>query len=87
MNTGNEFDSMEIEAIEDLYKKYKEAPESVDESFRYFFQGFDLATNRFPLIPNEKKWWYRAFPQRVECNASYYRLPKKRTSVYQNQSC
>ncbi|MFA6853900.1 MAG: thiamine pyrophosphate-dependent enzyme, partial [Bacteroidales bacterium] len=54
MNTGNEFDSMEIEAIEDLYKKYKEAPESVDESFRYFFQGFDLATNRFPLIPNEK---------------------------------
>lgn len=54
MNTGNEFESMEIEAIEDLYKKYKESPESVDESFRYFFQGFDLATTRFPLKPYEK---------------------------------
>jgi 2-oxoglutarate dehydrogenase E1 component len=52
MNTGNEFDSMEIEAIEDLYKKYKEAPESVDESFRYFFQGFDLATKLLNLITN-----------------------------------
>ncbi|MDD4776787.1 MAG: 2-oxoglutarate dehydrogenase E1 component [Fermentimonas sp.] len=54
MNTGNDFDSMEIEAIEDLYKKYKESPESVDESFRYYFQGFDLAITRFPLKPYEK---------------------------------
>ncbi len=53
MNIGNDFESMEIEAIEELYKKYKEAPESVDDSFRHFFQGFDLATTSFPLKPSE----------------------------------
>lgn len=53
MNTGNDFDTMEIEAIEELYKKYKEAPESVDESFRHFFKGFDLATTHFPIKPSE----------------------------------
>lgn len=34
---------LDINAIEDLYEKYKQNPDSVDESFRYFFQGFDLA--------------------------------------------
>ncbi len=52
MNVDNEFETMEFEAIEELYKKYKEAPENVDESFRYFFQGFELANTHFPIKPN-----------------------------------
>lgn len=43
---------MDIGAIEELYKKYRENPESVDESFRFFFQGFDLATSHFPVKPS-----------------------------------
>ncbi len=54
MSTNKEFETMEFEAIEELYKKYKEAPESVDESFRYFFQGFDLATSNFPIESGTK---------------------------------
>ncbi|RPI44487.1 MAG: 2-oxoglutarate dehydrogenase E1 component, partial [Bacteroidetes bacterium] len=30
-------------AIEDLYNKYREDPDSVDVSWKYFFSGFDLA--------------------------------------------
>lgn len=52
MSTDNKFETMEFEAIEELYKKYKEAPENVDESFRFFFQGFELATSQFPIKPN-----------------------------------
>ena len=52
MNADNKFETMEFEAIVELYKKYKEAPESVDESFRYFFQGFELATSQYPIKPN-----------------------------------
>jgi 2-oxoglutarate dehydrogenase complex, dehydrogenase (E1) component, and related enzymes len=58
MNANNELETMDIEAMEALYKKYKEAPESVDESFRYFFQGFDLATTHFPLKPQESEAVY-----------------------------
>lgn len=43
---------MDIGAIEELYRKYKENPENVDESFRFFFQGFDLATSHFPIKPS-----------------------------------
>src|SRR5690554_1501275 len=52
MNVDNEFETMEFEAIEELYKKYKEASENVDESIRYFFQGFELANTHFPIKPN-----------------------------------
>lgn len=55
MNAHSELSAMDIEAIEALYKKYKETPESVDESFRYFFQGFDLATSHFPPKPVVEK--------------------------------
>ncbi len=48
-------DIMDIGAIEELYKQYKENPESVDESFRFFFQGFDLATRHFPTRPQQIK--------------------------------
>ena len=51
MDANNELSAMDIEAIDALYKKYKASPESVDESFRYFFQGFDLATTHFPVKP------------------------------------
>ena len=52
MNVDNKFETMEFEAIVELYKKYKEAPENVDESFRFFFQGFELATSQFPTKPH-----------------------------------
>ncbi|MFV0391794.1 MAG: 2-oxoglutarate dehydrogenase E1 component [Paludibacteraceae bacterium] len=39
----------DIGALEALYKQYLENPENVDESFRYFFQGFDLAVQYFPI--------------------------------------
>ena len=51
MNADNKFETMEFEAIEELYKQYKEAPENVEESFRFFFQGFELATSNFPIKP------------------------------------
>lgn len=51
MNTQDKFNYMDIGAIEELYSKYKENPDSVDESFRFFFQGFDLATKHFPSKP------------------------------------
>lgn len=53
MNAKEEMNATDLEAIEDLYRKYKADPESVDESFRYFFQGFDLAVTRFPVKPGE----------------------------------
>lgn len=55
MNDQNEFSTMDMEAIEALYQKYKEDPDNVDESFRYFFQGFDLATSHFPVNPRDGK--------------------------------
>lgn len=54
MNAYKEMIAMDPEAIEELYDKYKSDPESVDESFRYFFQGFDLAVTRYPLKPQSQ---------------------------------
>ena len=51
MNAYNELTAMNIEAVEALYQKYKEDPQNVDESFRYFFQGFDLATSHYQMQP------------------------------------
>lgn len=53
MNAEEALNVVDLEAIDDLYKKYKTDPESVDKSFRYFFQGFDLAITRFPKKPGE----------------------------------
>ncbi|WP_321321292.1 2-oxoglutarate dehydrogenase E1 component [Labilibaculum sp.] len=39
----------EIEYIDQLYQSYKNDPESVEESWRRFFQGFDFATAKFPI--------------------------------------
>ena len=49
MNAKDEMNAVDLAAIDDLYNKYKADPESVDESFRYFFQGFDLGITRFPV--------------------------------------
>ena len=38
---------LDSEAIEELYKKYRKDPESVDPSWHHFFQGFDLARRDF----------------------------------------
>ncbi|NCD15262.1 MAG: hypothetical protein EOL92_08560, partial [Bacteroidia bacterium] len=51
MDAKNELGNMDMEAIEALYQKYKESPENVEESFRFFFQGFDLATAHYPSRP------------------------------------
>lgn len=34
---------LDTEAVEELYQKYREDPESIDPSWHHFFQGFDLA--------------------------------------------
>jgi len=39
----------EIEYIDELYQSYKNDPESVEESWRTFFQGFDFASAKFPV--------------------------------------
>ena len=39
----------EIEYIDKLYQSYKDDPESVEESWRQFFKGFDFATAKFPI--------------------------------------
>ena len=39
--------SSHIEAIDKLYEQYKNDPESVDESYRSFFQGFDFALENY----------------------------------------
>ena len=36
-----------IEAIDQLYQQYKNDPESVDESYQRFFQGFDFAVANY----------------------------------------
>lgn len=51
MKAKDEMTIGDPEAIEDLYRKYKTDPESVDESFRYFFKGFDLAVAHYPVKP------------------------------------
>jgi len=51
MDTNNPIGTMDLDAIEALYKQYKDDPKSVDASFQFFFQGFDLATRQYPVKP------------------------------------
>jgi 2-oxoglutarate dehydrogenase E1 component len=55
MDAQNKLSAMDIEAIEALYQRYKADPWSVDESFRFFFEGFDLAISHFPTKPINRK--------------------------------
>jgi 2-oxoglutarate dehydrogenase E1 component len=42
----------EIESIEKLYTQYQTDPESVDEQWQKFFQGFEFAQKNFPTSNN-----------------------------------
>ncbi|MBI9053599.1 MAG: 2-oxoglutarate dehydrogenase E1 component [Bacteroidales bacterium] len=42
----------EIESIEKLYTQYQSDPESVDEQWQKFFQGFEFAQKSFPTSNN-----------------------------------
>ena len=39
-------------AIESIYQQYKADPESVDEGWKKFFEGFEFAQEEFPTLPN-----------------------------------
>jgi 2-oxoglutarate dehydrogenase E1 component len=39
----------EIEYIDELYQSYKKDPDSVEDTWRTFFQGFDFASANFPV--------------------------------------
>ncbi|MFA8300145.1 MAG: 2-oxoglutarate dehydrogenase E1 component [Hyphomicrobiales bacterium] len=41
------------EALEQYYKKYKEDPDSLDQGWRHFFEGFDFAQKSYKQLPNE----------------------------------
>ena len=51
MDKLNYVNSIDPEIIEDLYKKYKENPEEVEETWRKFFDGFEFAIKEYPLKP------------------------------------
>ncbi len=42
-------------AIETLYQQYLANPESVDISWKKFFEGFEFAQQEFPMLPGEEK--------------------------------
>ena len=47
--------NQELEAVEDLYQSYLENPDSVDQSWRHFFEGFELARKHYPEKPSAVK--------------------------------
>ncbi|PVX49961.1 2-oxoglutarate dehydrogenase E1 component [Balneicella halophila] len=47
MSKKIELGNMDIEAIDALFQQYKKDPESVDDSFQHFFEGFELATKDY----------------------------------------
>lgn len=42
-------------ALEGLYQQYTADPNSVDESWKKFFEGFEFAQNKFPMLQNDEK--------------------------------
>ena len=47
--------NQELEAVEDLYQSYLEDPDSVDKSWKHFFEGFELARKQYPEKPSTVK--------------------------------
>ena len=43
----------DISSIEELYRQYKENPESVDSSFSSFFKGYDFAIESYQSLPGK----------------------------------
>jgi 2-oxoglutarate dehydrogenase E1 component len=37
----------DVDAIEELYKKFKENPDSVDDGWRKFFEGFEFSKTNY----------------------------------------
>ncbi len=52
MDNYDFLNNTEPAVFEELYKKFKEDPESVDESWRQFFTGFDFAQKSYPAKRN-----------------------------------
>lgn len=46
--------NQESEAIDDLYATYLENPGALDKSWQHFFEGFELARSRFPVLPSKQ---------------------------------
>lgn len=42
--------SQDISAVEELYQSYLSDPESVDVSWQYYFAGFELARENYPVL-------------------------------------
>lgn len=51
MDNTSPLGSQEISSLEDMYLSYQADPLTVDESWRHFFAGFDLALKHFPQKP------------------------------------
>lgn len=39
-------------AVEALYQQFKSDPQSIDEGWKKFFEGFEFAQEQFPMLPN-----------------------------------
>jgi len=39
-------------ALESMYQQYSADPDSVDEGWKKFFEGFEFAQEKFPMLPN-----------------------------------
>src|SRR5205823_2357809 len=50
MTIGNIAATANMEALDDLYQRWRHDPQSVDASWRCFFEGFDLGVGR-PAAP------------------------------------
>jgi len=61
MNKLSFLGNSEIESIDELYNQFQSDPESVDEQWQKFFQGFEFAQKNYPtnntgeLFDNEFK--------------------------------
>jgi len=52
MNKLSFLGNSEIESIDELYTQYQSDPESVDEQWQKFFQGFEFAQKNYPSTNN-----------------------------------
>ncbi|MCK5137999.1 MAG: 2-oxoglutarate dehydrogenase E1 component [Bacteroidales bacterium] len=52
---------LDTDAIEELYQKYREDPDSIDPSWHHFFQGFDLARRDFSHPESESLTFDKEF--------------------------
>jgi len=53
MDNFSWINSTDPDHIEDLYQNYKKDPDSVEESWKKFFEGFDFARTDYSPLPND----------------------------------